>query len=216
MSNVIERGHVIVTGQTSNWQGLIAAELARGQMAKGTTLVQLIDHESERGAVQQHQALWLRYRGIPPDRVRYRVVVGHPYHDEADLLLAVDDELSDGDRKAGLLIFRDMATHSLPLLPGASWLRIGKEVAAILDCPVLTASHYGSHAALKPKASDFTTATAVWEAMPDFPANIFEPVNGFGAKLVRAKPSPAEIRFKADQRSGLILWNEHSKERAFS
>lgn len=212
---VIQRGHVLVTGQAAvSYAGLLAAELAYGQMAKGRTLVQLIDRESERGTVQQSQSLWLRYRGILPDRARYRVVVGAPFREEAKLLLAIDDELSASDREAGLLIFRDMSTHTLPLLPSASWLRVGSEVATILNCPVLTASHYGSHAALRPKVKDFQNVRAVWEAEQDFPATL-EPVNGFGARL-KCLTSPGELHFKASNRTGLILWNEQQNERAAS
>jgi len=214
MSNVIQTGHVLVTGQASTWQGLLAAELAYGQMAEGRTLVQLIDRESERDTVERQQSLWLRYRGVLPDRVRYRVVIGHPFREEAELLLAIDDGLSDSDREAGLLIFRDMATHTLPLMPGAPWLRVGNEIAAILKCPVLTASHYGTHAALKPKAQDFKNVRAVWEAVQDFPATL-EPVNGFGA-LLKCLTSPGELRFKATNRTGLILWNEQQDERVAS
>jgi len=214
MSKVIQPGHVLVTGQASTWQGLLAAELAYDQMAKGKTLVQLIDRESERATVQQQQALWLRYRGILPDRVRYRVVAGHPFREEAELLLAIDDELVERDRDGGLLIFRDLSTHTLPLLPGAPWLRVGSEVASILKCPVLTASHYGSHAALRPKVQDFKNVRAVWEALQDFPATL-EPVSGFGARL-KCLTSPGELHFKATNRTGLILWNEQQNERAAS
>jgi hypothetical protein len=158
--------------------------------------------------------LWLRYRGISPDQFRYRVVCAYPYRDKAAIALAIDDELSPSDHTTDLLIFRDLTTHVLPLQPGATWLRVGFEVAEALETPVLTAASYGQHPMMKPKSTEWVNASCVWEATADVPPNL-EPMDTLKVKLTLLKPAGKDVvKFRSVTRNGLILWDEEQKEPA--
>ena len=122
---------------------------------------------------------------------------------------ALRDDIERGcsvsDWQQAVLVYHDLSTRTLPLLPGATWLGIASLLPQVMTCAVLTAAHAGSHRLQYPNNPRDYLADKVW---------ICEATSGeyVGAKLKLVKPASDEsIEFVGKNAPGVILFDKKDK-----
>ena len=152
-------GSVLLIGHDQSWQSIVVGQIAAEALCDRGNVVYLTDSEGEGRAAATALQDRLRASGASLDALK-----GYCFVDNVALYRGAHDLKAKIEaRCAGKpsIIVRDLGSSWLETLPGAPWLDQADELAVLMDCPVLTAAHYGSSPRPAPDVTRYH-ADEVW------------------------------------------------------